>query len=215
MKIEYIKLKNNEYFECKCGAIKILTKATEPYSWGTNFHCNNCNTYFIFSDWKWNSDEVIILKITSKQSISYYQWIKNLKIIAKRIEEIYKDFNNNICSSCKRPSCCKNEVTKSLGCCGNCSTDWGYFNIKKPIFNGKRIFIHNTYLNIEKKDDINTYWIDDEFGFYNIKKHCCNLPRYLRSFTCLDHCCDNDIKSKAHDDVVLLKDIKRLIGFPR
>lgn len=112
-------------------------------------------------------------------------------------ERQFENINKFICSDCVRASS-KDGVmafaTKNRGCCNHCWSRGGYF-----FSNDDKIF-----------KEVKNY-IKPNNGFFDIKNHCCSLPRQLRSFTCLNYYCDvvNVINYntllKAMDDISVFR----------
>ncbi len=93
--------------------------------------------------------------------------------VGDRLEKFFKDFNKKHCPKCR---CC---------CCNQCAGAVGYISgdlYRTPCLDKYKDFLKKTYGFSEKT------------GFLTPKKGC-NLPRYLRSQTCLSHLC-----GKAEDE---------------
>ncbi len=134
--------------------------------------------------------------------------IKNYKIGVQKLEDLFSDFNKNVCSDCKRAkekSRMNAEVsnagrpfgfpkilelgiehmfaTKECGCCSSCAESSGFF------YEPEDGIVINIVDSLYRKNPI--------YGYFDPYKQKCNLSRGLRSKTCLCYCCDEELSDKA------------------
>lgn len=107
------------------------------------------------------------------------------------LEYIFAPHNIKQCSKC--PSQWDQDLPMRFqekmvnrGCCGNCALSHGYLN--RDGYSRGRFYdrVSEKAINEVLK---NMFWWDDAYGFFNPIDCKCNLPRPLRSRTCLSYCC--------------------------
>jgi len=119
-----------------------------------------------------------------------------LKLAYEINEIMFKEFNKTTCSSCPKQ--------KEVGCCLNCAHTDGYFDgfslYDNPVAQEQLIKLKKSY-GFSKK-----------YGFFDIKKHCCKLPRKNRSCLCLSYCCKVELENKAKGIVNTIRIIRKENG---
>ena len=126
---------------------------------------------------------------------------QNYEIItenSKKLSKIFDKVNDEICGNCSRDKHREGNIKLPTGCCTPCFKENGFFRI--PLFLA-------TYQNLEKiKKEFN--FDKDHYGFFNNDTKRCNLPRELRSGTCLRYVCSEmkitESKRKEIDKMVHL-----------
>jgi hypothetical protein len=93
---------------------------------------------------------------------------------ANALEEIFHPINITACAKCRTRFNDDDDEPDlpQRGCCGGCSSAGGYIY---RDFTSKE-----DYLKIKEH-----FWINDSYGFFDPEKLRCNIPRMLRSYTCL------------------------------
>jgi hypothetical protein len=111
---------------------------------------------------------------------------------AAKLEELYHEMNTTRCTHCtnkygpKVLHGVKTEDTIQRGCCGGCASHMGYLT-DSPIYS----------------KIVKLYWWDRVYGFFNPVELRCNIPRLLRSDTCLGYLCyPNEIPLSVREPLV-------------
>lgn len=101
--------------------------------------------------------------------------MERLEKSANKIGEMFARYNEGICAICPEQGYLIDRGESHKGCCNYCGSSRGYY--KKHTLN-----IYNS-MNLE------SYYINFEDGYFNSATQRCNLPRHLRSETCLSYFC--------------------------
>jgi hypothetical protein len=130
---------------------------------------------------------------------------KLLKVSLKVVDLVFRDFNKTICANC--PDVEKynrlldekqTHRTKEAGCCAECAKFNGFFD---------KFQISEYPKELPRLKDL--YSFDQKYGFFDISKHCCKLPRIERSSTCLKHCCHPAYEEIVGSAVRVARQIKQ------
>lgn len=124
-------------------------------------------------DWAQDVMNTVFPDLTLKEKQLYDKSIHS-------IERYFENWNREICAHCPRiygkthyPG--RSKMVKEAGCCANCSYD-GY---KVGFFDAYERDLFKDVMEISNK----------RTGFFDLKNHRCNLPRHIRSYTCLLYSC--------------------------
>jgi len=109
-----------------------------------------------------------------------------IKILATQLEKEYYP----LLKYCKQSGkACGDAIWEEhiAGCCHTCANDKGWFS----NFEDELVELYN----------IKQFWVNDKDGYFNKETMSCNIPRWLRSYICLDYICPKHI-DKVKDKTI-------------
>jgi len=150
--------------------------------------------------------------------------IENVFQACDKLESIFAPFNKKYCAICddlknkeyieqanrEYPHIIENKKKNLInrGCCTTCASANGWLSIEEACA------VKDKYFFLLTKQEFyilkSLFWYNNDYGFFNPDKLSCNIPRALRSTTCLTHGCYKTLWEK---DITpdIIKEIQNLI----
>lgn len=134
---------------------------------------------------------------------------KEYQSLCQKIDDICRNFNNTICSTCSGNVVHKETVfvdrypngefitdlVRYDTCCRRCASNNGYFSVYDEGTNVNMIL--RMIANVTKHNKL--------YGYLDYSKKACSLPREIRSNTCLRFFCSKGEKERKLVQPILLK----------
>lgn len=132
----------------------------------------------------WMKDIEMFYSRTMKTKMSWEE-TELIRLAATFTHELFENINKELCSDCNIASTEHHVADKESGCCKNCANNNGFFKISNIHNHMRSSQSSDTFKRLRRK-----FTFTKQHGFFDPIIHCCKLPRYARSVTCLTYCCE-------------------------